>query len=185
MSSRRCLNPRPPIHATTSNPAGSAEPPVALNGSQVLNTRNFIPSSSVIFSDLSLDYHLRIEFTRDDKIRRLMKFRHALGAPSFPKANSRVGQFGLDCELKDITNQFAYRIPMAGERPAKEPFIQQHRVRDANSGKARAAESPPRESALSRRCRSSGGVVGAGSRTILQNNLRSTLEVSVPPWRRV
>src|SRR5262245_53661550 len=57
--------------------------------SKSLHARNFVACSAIIFSELGLNNHARIEFIRDDEVWRLVKSRHPFSAFRFTIAYTR------------------------------------------------------------------------------------------------
>ena len=89
---------------------------------EMLDTRYFVPGGAVVLGKLGLYDDLRIEFIRDDEVGSLLEAVHSLGALGLAEGDAMAGQKLLDRGFEDVADEFAHRIPVAGE--AKEPFIQ-------------------------------------------------------------
>jgi hypothetical protein len=79
-------------------------PALNAEGVQVLNTGNFVPSRSIVFSQFGLNYDLWVIFAWDNEIRRLIEARYTLGALGFAVADAGLRKHVFDYGFETIAD---------------------------------------------------------------------------------
>jgi hypothetical protein len=77
-----------------------------------------------------------------DEVRGLIESGDPLRSLRFAKTDPCGREHILDCALDHLADKFADRIPVRGERPPQEPFIEQDGIRDAEIGDRLKAADP-------------------------------------------